>query len=106
KTLVTQIQSEMLPHHESEEDDAFPLLENASEGRESTALLARTHREIARQATMLERYVHAAEEQALETEAPLPDSLRDELTRLLYSMQAVVRMHTAQEDEIYARYLE
>lgn len=106
KTLVAQLHTEMLPHHVSEEDDAFPLLEDASQGRDSTALLARTHREIARQATMLERYVHAAEEQAPGSAAPLPGTLREELTRLLYSMQAVVRMHTAQEDEIYARYLD
>jgi hypothetical protein len=72
-----------------------PRLATVLGGRDPLAAVSRTHREIAHLARRLHRL--AAD---LPPEGPAPDDLV-ELRRVLYGLEAILRLHFAQEDEIY-----
>ncbi len=85
----------LLPHERTEERQLYPLLASVADGRDPTDPLIGAHREIERQVAQLERLI-----------ANLPvDGLgagdRLELRRLLYGLHAILRLHFAQEEELY-----
>ena len=85
----------ILAHERSDEADLHPMIAGLIGGNDPLAPISRTHREIAHLGRRFSRLV-----------ADLPEagpSLGDmtELRRVLYGLEAILRLHFAQEDEIY-----
>ena len=72
-----------------------PALATALGSDETTAALHGTHNEIFRLARL---FGHLVEE--LAAEGPTPDDWPD-LRRVLYGLDAILRLHMAQEEELY-----
>jgi heavy metal translocating P-type ATPase len=86
---------ELAPHEEREDRDVFPLLARAVGNDDVTAALHRTHTEIFHLIRFADRLVRE-----LPDEGPGPDDLTD-LRRVLYGLDAILRLHMAQEEELY-----
>jgi len=87
---------ELLPHEVEEDRLVHPALATALGSDETTAALHGTHNEIFRLARL---FGHLVEE--LPPEGPTPDDWPD-LRRMLYGLDAILRLHMAQEEELYA----
>ncbi len=85
----------LIPHEESEDRVVFPLLSQAVGNDDVTAALHRTHTEIFHLIRFTDRLV--AE---IPPEGPGPEDLTD-LRRVLYGLDAILRLHMAQEEELY-----
>ena len=85
----------LAPHEEREDREVFPLLARAVGNDDATAALHRTHTEIFHLIRLTDRLVRELSE-----EGPGPDDLTD-LRRVLYGLDAILRLHMAQEEELY-----
>ena len=85
----------LVPHEEREDREVFPLLATAVGNDDVTAALHRTHTEIFHLVRFLDRLVREVPD-----EGPGPEDLTD-LRRVLYGLDAIIRLHMAQEDELY-----
>ena len=85
----------LIPHEEHEDREVFPLLATAVGNDDVTAALHRTHTEIFHLVRFLDRLVREVPD-----EGPGPEDLTD-LRRVLYGLDAIIRLHMAQEDELY-----
>ncbi|HEU0242294.1 MAG TPA: heavy metal translocating P-type ATPase [Candidatus Limnocylindrales bacterium] len=85
----------LVPHEEHEDREVFPLLARAVGNDDVTAALHRTHTEIFHLVRFLDRLVGDIPE-----EGPGPEDLTD-LRRALYGLDAIIRLHMAQEEELY-----
>jgi soluble P-type ATPase len=85
----------LVPHEEREDREVFPLLAAAVGNDDVTAALHRTHTEIFHLVRFLDRLVRE-----LPDDGPGPEDLTD-LRRVLYGLDAIIRLHMAQEDELY-----
>jgi len=85
----------LIPHEEGEDREVFPLLANALGNDDATAALHRTHTEIFHLIRFMDRLVAEVPE-----EGPGPEDLTD-LRRVLYGLDAILRLHMAQEEELY-----
>jgi hypothetical protein len=85
----------LIPHEESEDREIFPLLASAVGNDDVTAALHRTHTEIFHLIRFMDRLVAEIPE-----EGPGPEDLTD-LRRVLYGLDAILRLHMAQEEELY-----
>jgi len=85
----------LIPHEEAEDRDVFPMLALAVGNDDVTAALHRTHTEIFHLIRFTDRLV--AE---VPPEGPGPEELTD-LRRVLYGLDAILRLHMAQEEELY-----
>jgi hypothetical protein len=94
--LVTQI----LPHERDEDSQVYPAVARLIGGEDPTAPMSRTHQEIAHLITVFGRNV-----EDLPAEGPGPEDIR-ELRRVLYGLEAILRLHFAQEDESYLSLLD
>jgi soluble P-type ATPase len=86
---------EVWPHEHAEESDLYPALNRVLGGTDPTAPMSRAHAEIAVQIARLGRLIDDIGDRDPD-EADIAD-LRD----VLYSLHAILRLHTAQEDETY-----
>ncbi len=89
--LVDQLESDLLPHEQAEEEQLLPILDRAL-GPDPTGALSRTHAEIEHHVRRLRR--------TFEDLGEHPDL--DEITELratLYGLHAILRLHNAQEEE-------
>jgi hypothetical protein len=86
---------ELMPHEVEEDRLVHPALATALGSDETTAALHGTHNEIFRLARL---FGHLVEE--LDADGPTPDDWPD-LRRLLYGLDAILRLHMAQEEELY-----
>jgi heavy metal translocating P-type ATPase len=86
----------LIPHEEAEDREVFPLLAVAMENDDVTAALHRTHTEIFHLIRLMDRLVGEVPE-----EGPGPEDLTD-LRRVLYGLDAILRLHMAQEEELYS----
>ena len=93
RTLLTHLQTEVVPHERAEQDLLYPALARALGGADPIGAMSRSHAEIEHQIGRLARLL--AE---IGTDAPEPEDVV-ELCRLLYGLYAVLRLHNAQEDE-------
>ena len=86
---------EVEPHEEAEEEVLYPALGRVLGGSDPTGTMSRAHVEISHQIRRLG--------QVLEDIGPEgPDEVDiAELRRILYGLHAILRLHTAQEDESY-----
>ena len=85
----------LIPHEEQEDRDVFPLLSKAVGNDDVTAALHRTHTEIFHLIRFTDRLVREVPE-----EGPGVEDLTD-LRRVLYGLDAILRLHMAQEEELY-----
>ncbi len=91
----TFVSDDLLPHEEMEDRTIYPMLANAMGTDDATASMHRTHQEIFRLARQLDRLVRD-----LPREGPSGDD-RTDLQRLLYGLEAILRLHQAQEEDLY-----
>jgi heavy metal translocating P-type ATPase len=85
----------LIPHEEAEDREIFPLLASAFGNDDVTAALHRTHTEIFHLIRLMDRLVTE-----IPAEGPGAEDLTD-LRRVLYGLDAILRLHMAQEDELY-----
>ncbi len=85
----------LVPHEEREDRDVFPLLARAVGNDDVTAALHRTHTEIFHLVRFTDRLVREVPD-----EGPGAEDLTD-LRRVLYGLDAILRLHMAQEEELY-----
>jgi heavy metal translocating P-type ATPase len=85
----------LIPHEELEDRIVYPLLAKAVGNEDVTAGLHRTHTEIFH---LIRFYARLVDE--LPVEGPGGEDLTD-LRRTLYGLDAILRLHMAQEEELY-----
>jgi heavy metal translocating P-type ATPase len=89
------LKSEVVPHEEAEEATVYPAVAKLIGGDDPTAPMNRAHLEIAHLVRVLGRHL-----EELPVDGPASDDIRD-LRRILYGLDAILRLHFAQEDEAY-----
>jgi heavy metal translocating P-type ATPase len=92
--LDTLLRKELLPHERADDTRVYPVLAELLGGDDPMAALSRGHREIFRlYRTLSELITHLPQ---------TPDTATvQSLQRTLYAFEAVLRLHFAQEEEIY-----
>ena len=93
--LERLLHDQLLVHERKDEKDLYPRLERMLGGDDPLAPLSRTHREILRLGRQFQRIVEDL------PAAQLSPELRQDIQRLLYGLDAILRLHFAQEEEIY-----
>jgi heavy metal translocating P-type ATPase len=86
---------EVWPHERAEEYSLYPALNRVLGGTDPTAPMSRAHAEIAVQIARLGRLIDDIRDRDPD-EADIAD-----LRAILYGLHAILRLHTAQEDETY-----
>ena len=89
------LRRELLPHEREDESHLYPQLAGVLAGPDPLAAMSRTHREIFHLARLYSRMLEDL------PEGPLPDFELTHLRRLLYGLVAILRLHFAQEEEIF-----
>jgi heavy metal translocating P-type ATPase len=95
EAMRTFLVDDLVPHEQSEDREVFPLLAAAVGNDDVTAGLHRTHTEIFHLVRYLDRLVREVAD-----DGPAPEDLTD-LRRVLYGLDAIMRLHMAQEEELY-----
>ena len=85
-----------MPHEEDEDRTVYPILATAMGTDDAIAALHRTHTEIFH---LIRLYGRILDE--IGTDGPSVDD-RTDLQRALYGLDAILRLHMAQEEELYA----
>lgn len=89
------LQDHLLPHEANDETEVYPDLAEIVGGTDPMGAMSHTHREIVHLARLYHRLVADWSPQEV-SEAQLRD-----VRRVLYALDAILRMHFAQEEEIY-----
>jgi heavy metal translocating P-type ATPase len=95
-SVQTFLVETLVPHEEEEDRAVYPLLSAAMGTDDAIAALHRTHTEIFHLVRLYGRIVDE-----IRTDGPTADD-RTDLQRALYGLDAIVRLHMAQEEELYA----
>jgi hypothetical protein len=85
----------LVPHEIDEDRVVYPMLFAALGSDDSTSALHGTHTEIFHLVRLYDRLVAD-----LEDDGPTPDD-RTDLRRALYGLDAILRLHMAQEEDLY-----
>jgi heavy metal translocating P-type ATPase len=93
--LDARIRDEILPHERSDEAVLHPRLGSALGGHDAMAATSRTHREIVHFARRLHGLIAR-----VPPGGPNREDLSD-LRRTMYGLEAIIRLHFAQEEELY-----
>ncbi len=93
--LNESLTNQLLPHERQDDQELYPGLASMLGGDDPMAAMSRMHREIFQQARRLSQL-----SAALGTEGPDTADLI-EIRRCLYSLDAILKLHFAQEEEIY-----
>jgi heavy metal translocating P-type ATPase len=86
---------EIGPHEKAEQEELYPAMDRLLGSHEATATMSRAHAEIAHQTRRLGQLLDD-----IGTGQPDAADIAD-LRALLYGLHAILRLHTAQEDESY-----
>src|SRR5262249_30687054 len=87
--------NEIGPHEKAEQEQLYPVMDRLLGSSHATAVMSRTHAEIAHQTRRLGQLIDdigTAEPDAADTA---------DLRALLYGLHAILSLHTTQEDESY-----
>jgi iron-sulfur cluster repair protein YtfE (RIC family) len=95
RELDRLLQEQLLPHERQEEADVYPLVANLLGGRDPMAALSRTHREIVHLVNVYRRLIADLPAQGAD------QALWSDLRRILFSLEAILRLHIDQENEVY-----
>ncbi len=94
--LRTFLVETLVPHEEEEDREVYPLLTTALGTDDAISALHRTHTEIFHLVRLYGRIVDE-----IGDDGPTAED-RTDLQRALYGLDAIVRLHQAQEEELYA----
>lgn len=94
--LADEIDDRLMRHEQHEESVVYPALAAAIGGQDPMAVLSGSHREIFHLIRLLRRNITR-----LGAGSTDRDQMRD-IRRILYSLQAILGLHFAQEEELYA----
>ncbi len=95
RALADDLHATLLPHERSDEQELYPELVDGLPGDDPLAAMSRTHQEIFSLARVFDSLVaHLA------PDGPAPGTVPD-LRRVLYGLHAVLRLHFAQEEELF-----
>ena len=95
RTVHRLLVDEVAPHEEAEQEALYPALDRLLGGTDPTGPMSRGHVEIGHQIRRLGQLL-----EEVGPDGPDTDDVA-ELRRLLYGLHAVLRLHTAQEEESY-----
>jgi len=95
EAVADLLRRDLLPHESEDEKTLYPKLEGVLRGADPLAAMSRTHREIFHLARLYGRLVDDL------PSGPLPEYELSQVRRLLYSLSAILRLHFAQEEEIF-----
>lgn len=94
REVAGRVSEEVLPHEREDESQIYPGVAERLGGFDPLAPMSRTHQEIFHLASLLDRLVDDA------TAHGFADEDRSEARRILYSLDAILRLHFAQEEEL------
>jgi iron-sulfur cluster repair protein YtfE (RIC family) len=94
------LERHVIPHSEAEERVFYPAVDRVLGASVAADTMRRDHAEIAKLTNELNELRHGF---SLE---PLTDAQRHDLRRLLYAIHAILSLHFAKEEEIFAPLLE
>ena len=89
------LKDQLLPHERREETDVYPMVADLLGGHDPMGAMSRTHREIVHLVGVYSRMLEDLPPQGTDP------ALIGDLRRVLFSLEAILRLHCAQEDEIY-----
>ena len=92
--LDAMLTQQLLPHETMEEQHVYPAMAQLLGGEDPLAALSRSHQEIFKLSRKLAMQIAALPQPASQLEIL-------ELQRTLYSLDTVLQLHFAQEDELY-----
>jgi len=95
RSIHQMLVSEVLPHEQAEEDILYPALGRLLGGNDPMGTMSRVHVEIAHQVRRLGQLVDDVDPTHFD-EVDLV-----EMRRTLYGLHAILKLHTAQEDESF-----
>ena len=95
-SLADELDDRLIRHEQLEETTIYPALAAAIGGRDPMAVMSGSHREIFHLVRLLRRNIARIDETG-----PYPDQMRD-IRRILYGLHAILGLHFAQEEELYA----
>jgi heavy metal translocating P-type ATPase len=95
RQAYTLLTSQIEPHELAEDTQLYPLVNRLVGGNDPTAPMSRAHAEISHQILRLGRLLDDIGDSSLD------EADTAELRSLLYGLDAILRLHTAQEDETY-----
>ncbi len=96
RRAADRISDEVIPHEREDESHVYPGVTKHLGGNDPLAAMSRTHQEIFHLASLLDRLVDDASTGGLLAED------RSEARRILYALDAILRLHFAQEEELLA----
>jgi heavy metal translocating P-type ATPase len=95
ESLNAALHGQLLPHEARDDATLYPLIARLIGGEDPMASMSSTHREICRLSRIVDRLAGKMSNGDV-TAASIP-----ELRRTLYALEAILRLHFAQEEEIY-----
>ena len=96
-TIIAELKALLLPHQVAEERTVFPDLARRLGGRDPLGTMTRMHEEIVHLTTRVTALVHGL------SDSGLSDAEARELRRLLYSLDAIIALHLATEEELLSQ---
>jgi heavy metal translocating P-type ATPase len=90
------LEDELVPHEKADDAEIYPYISGLIGGEDPLAAMSRTHREIFHLVRLF-----SAQVRDLSPQGPGSGDLRD-LRRILYGLHAILVLHFAQEEELYA----
>jgi soluble P-type ATPase len=94
REVAARISEEVVPHEREDESQIYPVVAEHLGGIDPLAPMSRTHQEIFHLASLLDRLVDGA------TVDGFGEEDRSEARRILYALDAILRLHFAQEEEL------
>lgn len=95
RELDQMLAEQLVPHETADDARVYPMVASLLGGDDPMASLSRTHREI----FTLARRLHGMAQ--VLTPASADETAMREVQRILYSLDAILRLHFAQEEELY-----
>ena len=93
--LDNLLQQRLLPHEKHDDEEIYARIRSQASGADALAGMSRTHMELQRQV-----HNYSSLRRSLADNGP-NEAQRYEFQRILYGLEAIARLHFAQEEEIY-----